>query len=331
MNDQNYQNEEALEQCWEDFKQIGPMIQPSGFIFVTGTRYSFADTYERIQQKARQEMKETGKSLWRFSIRTCWVRICATCGAPDALHDFDKFGSSAPCPNPPHPDASWSDSGEKRVLFPQFTTKDGRTEGHTVEFLESERREKGDEFFACQYENNPIASGTQTFTVELLNKQTLWHRAQLPQAGPTFLVGDLSYVGDDRRDLSVLDVCRLKEGQIFNIDCVAGKFTTEGHTVELFKLVETYRPRIIWLEKFLGWEAYQSFFTSYAVQHKVQHLPIEWFTMSNVQDAKRRRIAGIEAVLRQRRLWLFAGNAALRREIGAVEALSEAREARRLR
>lgn len=317
VNDQNYRNDELLEQCWEDFKQIGPMIQPAGFIFITGTRYSFADTYERMQEKARQEMKETGKSLWKFSIRTCWVRICATCGEPDALHDFDRMGSVPLCPvssaNADSQQASpgvprtWSDSGVKKVLFPQFTTKDGRTEGHTVEFLESEKREKGEEFFACQYENNPIAAGTQTFTVDLLNKQTLWHRSQIPQSGPCFIVGDLSYVGDCKRDQTVLDVCRLYQGQIFQFDCVAGKFTTEGHTVELFKLVEKYRPRVIWLERFLGWEAYQSFFTAYAVQHKYQHLPIDWFPMSNVEDAKLKRIGAVQAVMTQRRLWLFAG------------------------
>jgi hypothetical protein len=307
VNDQNYQHDQLLEQCWEDFKQIGPMIQPAGFIFVTGTRYSFGDTYERIQERARQEMTEIGKTVWKFSIRTCWVRICATCGSPDALHDFDKFGSVPPCPGEGDGHRTWSDSGQKKVLFPRFTTKDGRTEGHTVEFLESERREKGDEFFGAQYENNPIASGTQTFTVDLLNRQTLWHLSQIPQSGSTFIVGDLSYVGDCKRDQTVLDVCRLRDGQIFQFDCVAGKFTTEGHTVELFKLVQKHRPRIIWLEKFLGWEAYQSFFTAYAIQHKVQHLPIEWFPMSNVEDAKLKRIGAVQAVFAQRRLWLFAG------------------------
>ena len=311
VNDQNYQSDELLEKCWEDFKQIGPMIQPAGFLFVTGTRYSFGDSYERVQERARQEMKEVGKSLWKFSIRTCMVRLCATCGASDALHDFDKYGSVPPCPGLGDENAekgrSWSDSGEKKVLFPRFTTKDGRTEGHTVEFLESERREKGDEFYACRYENNPIASGTQTFTPDLLNRQTLWHLSQIPQSGPCFIVGDLSYVGDCKRDQTVLDVCRLRQGQIFQFDCVAGKFSTEAHTVELFKLMYKYRPNIIWLEKFLGWEAYQSFFTAYAVQNKIQHLPIDWFPMSNIEDAKLKRIGAVQAVLAQKRLWLYAG------------------------
>ena len=309
VNDQNYKSAAALDKTIEDYKDIGPVLEPAGFLFVTGTRYSFGDTYEHIQERAKEEMKQTGKTVWRFSIRTCWIKFCATCKHPDTVHNFDKNYKRPPCTEAKCECTCFVDSGEKQVLFPLAKTKDGRQVGHTVEFLESEKIDKGEEFFACQYENNPIAAGTQTFTPELIDAQTLYHLHQLPSAAvaPTFIVGDLSYVGADHRDKSVLYVCRLFQGQIFVIECISGKWDTGELTNQLFMAMWTYRPRIIWLERFLGWEAYNAFFEAFASTKGIQRMPVEWIPMSNALGAKTIRIGTIKAPLEQKRLWLFAG------------------------
>ena len=167
VNETNYRSPKLLQKCIEDYRDICPLLAPDGFMYVTGTRYSFGDLYEEIQTMAKKEMKELGRNQWKFSILPCWVRYCRNCsdGCSRRVldHDFDQNALAEPtcrlCPC-----KGWEDTGIKDVLFPRFRCKDGRTEGHTVEWLESERLRLGAEFFANQYENNPIAAGDQTFT-----------------------------------------------------------------------------------------------------------------------------------------------------------------------
>jgi hypothetical protein len=274
---------------------------------VTGTRYSFGDTYERISESAAAEVRARGASVWHISIRTCWVKWCATCNHADTVHNRDLNYQHPPCTSCGC--QSFVDSGKRDLLFPEAALKNGRTVGHTVAYLESERAEKGDEFFSCQYENNPIASSDQVFSPELLGKQTLYHLNQLPspQIAPCFLVGDLSYAGEDKRDKSVIYVCYLNQGQIFVAHCISGKWNCEEVTLTLFTAVMQFRPRVIYLEQFLGWDAFNTFFNAFAIDKGIARFPVEWVRMSNVADAKRTRIRSIQGPLSKGRLWLFAG------------------------
>jgi hypothetical protein len=310
VNETNYRSPKLLQKCIEDYRDICPLLAPDGFMYVTGTRYSFGDLYEEIQTMAKKEMKELGRNQWKFSILPCWVRYCGNCSdgcsRRDLDHDFDSNALEPTCRLCAC--KGWQDTGIKDVLFPRFRCKDGRTEGHTVEWLESERLRLGAEFFANQYENNPIAAGDQTFTPELLAQQTLFHESQFPTAlqAPTFFVGDLSYIGDDRRDISVIYVCRYWQGQIYVIDCLAGKWDAWALCENLFLGILKHRPVIIWLERFLGWEAYNTVLEAYARQKELQRFPVDWFPLSYTKGAKVLRIGSIKGVLKQRRLWLNA-------------------------
>lgn len=306
VNETNYKSPKSLQKCIDDYKDICPLLAPDGFMYVTGTRYSFGDLYEDIQRLAKEEISALGSSPWKFSILPCWVRYCKTCGCKDINHDFDSNMIEPACTLCAC--KGFIDSGVKDVLFPKFRCKDGRTEGHTVEFLQSERFRLGDEFFANQYENNPIATGTQTFTTDIIHAQTLFHESQWPSIlqAPTFFVGDLSYVGNDKRDQSVVYVCRFFQGQIFVIDCISGKWDSAAVAQNLFDGMLKYRPVMIWLERFLGWEAYNNVFLSFAQNKGVQRFPVDWLLMSNVDGAKKIRIGTIKGVLTERRLWLNA-------------------------
>ena len=306
VNEQNYKSTKALEKCWQEYKDIGPLLEPSGYLICSGTRYSFGDAWERIQEAAAAEVKARGTSVWRISIKTCWIMWC-TCGHADTVHNKDLNYQHPPCTSCDC--KSFVDTGRRDLLFPQVTLPDGRTVGHTVDYLESERTEKGDDFFSCQYCNNPIATSDQVFTPELLGRQTLYHLNQLPnpQTSPCFLVGDLSYAGEDKRDKSVLFVCYLHQGQIFVSHCISGKWNTEEVTTTLFNTIMQFRPRVIYLEAFLGWEILDTFFRAYAMDKGVQRLPVEWIKMSNVADAKKTRIRSIQGPLSKGRLWIYAG------------------------
>src|SRR5262249_10466376 len=140
--------------------------------------------------------------------------------------------------------------GIKELLFPACRTKDGRTIGHTVEFLESERAEKGDEFFVTQYENRLLPSNKiRVFTPELIDQQTLYHGKQLPPVAPTVIMGDLAYFSEiTDRDQTVFLVAKVFNGQLFVVDSVMGKLDAQSTAAELFNLVYKYRPRMIYIE-----------------------------------------------------------------------------------
>src|SRR5665213_1203496 len=221
VNDQNYKSITALDKCFQEYLDICPMLEPTGFIIMTGTRYSFGDTYERIQEKSKLEEKAVGRTVWKFSIRDCWSLGCK-CGHSDVYHNKDINIAEPPCVICDC--KGFQPTGVKGVLFPEARTKDGRAIGHSLEYLEGKRVELGPEFFANQYENSPMASGTQTFTEVLICAQTLHHEVQIPPYNQayTFVVGDLAYVGADGRDYSVLYICRLLQGQIFVFRCEFG-------------------------------------------------------------------------------------------------------------
>ena len=139
VNDQNYRSVKALEKCYQDYLDICPMLEVTGFMVLTGTRYSFGDTYERIQEKAREEERERGRTIWKFSIRDCWSRGCLNCPHTDVFHNYDVNILQPPCSIPECNCKGFQPSGSKGVLFPETRTFDGRSIGHTLEWLEAEK------------------------------------------------------------------------------------------------------------------------------------------------------------------------------------------------
>jgi hypothetical protein len=312
VNEQNYKSRTLLENVWDDYLAVGPLREPAGYQIVTGTRYAFGDLYERIIEEKNEDIKQTGDTVWKISIKSCWIRFCKTCRHPDIRHDSDLSFSSPPC--------RWEDkdtklkceckcfvdSGEKQVLFPLALTRDGRQIGHTVEFLESERRGK-EEYFANQYENQPIAKEQQRYTPELLAKQTFFHLNAIPPEAGTFMVGDLSYIGDEKRDLSVLYLVKVWMGVLWVYECLAGNWDSDQACSAILGAIMQHRPQAVWIERFLGWEAYNNVLMSKAATLGLQQLPVEWRKLDRRPDAKTLRIGTPLAWMINGKLWLFAG------------------------
>lgn len=309
VNETNYRSVIALEKCYQNYIDICPLLEPTGYIVMTGTRYSFGDTYERIQELAKDEERRVGHTIWKFSIRDCWSMGCRNCPHTDVYHDYGVNILQPPCTTPGCPCIGFQPNGAKGVLFPETRTVDGRPIGHTLEFLESKRHEYGDEFFANQYENRPIAAGAQTFTETLIGQQTIHNLSDIPPyaAGSTFVVGDLAYVGQAGRDSSVLYVCRLFQGQIFIFDCLFGNWDSEKVAENTVNALLRHRPDVMYYEKFNGWEAYDKIITTYAAAKGIQKIPIQWEKGSQANNAKLIRIGSVKGVLTSKRLWLYAG------------------------
>ena len=311
VNEQNYKSVKSLEKCYQDYLDICPLLEPTGFIIMTGTRYSYGDTYERIQEKAREEERETGRTIWKFSIRDCWSRGCKHCSHTDVYHNRDVNIVQPPCGIAGCDCIGFADNGAKGVLFPDTRTMDGRSIGHTLQFLEGERIRLGPEFFANQYENCPISADTQTFTETLIGGQTLHDMKQIPAYNTpnsfTFGVGDLAYIGQEDRDYSVIFMCRLFQGRIFVFACEFGNWDSGQVADNTINMLLKYRPETMFYEKFNGWEAYDRIIAAAAQAKGLPKVPIQWEKCSQAAEAKVIRIGSSKGMFTSNRLWLFAG------------------------
>jgi hypothetical protein len=310
VNEQNYRSIPMLEKCYDDYIAICPLLEPSGYIVMTGTRYSFGDTYERIQELAHDEDKREGRSIWRFSIRDCWSHGCQNCVHTSVYHDFEKNIIEPPCIMPGCACPGFKDRGDKGVLFPLTRSVDGRPIGHTVEMLEAKRREYGQEFFANQYENCPIAAGTQTFDENMIGAQTFHNLNQMPSdpSGFTFAVGDLAYVGQPDRDYSVIYICRAIQGRIWVYDCLFGNWDSgQVADVTVDEVLLKFRPNIVYYEKVNGWDGFDKLIAAAAATRGMPKVPLQWEKGSQAKNAKMRRIGDIKGWITSRRLWIYGG------------------------
>lgn len=306
VNDQNYKSAKMLEDAWSDYLAVIPLLEPAGFLYITGTPYAFGDTYERIEEAAKKEEAETGKSVWEFSIKSCWGRVCKTCEHLDLRHNSDLSYTSPPCTMEGCECKCFVDSGQKHVLFPLAITRDGRQVGHTVEMLEAIQREDAN-FFALQYLCQRIAKEQQRYTPELIARQTFYHLNVIPPQAGTFMVGDLSYPGNDKRDLSVLFFFRVWMGVLWLYHSVAGHWDSNQACNEILGGVLWHRPQAVWIEAFLGNEAYNNILMSKAAALGIQQLPVAWKPLDRRKGAKTVRIGTPLSWMTDNKLWIYGG------------------------
>ena len=309
VNEQNYRSVKALEKCYTDYLSTIPLLDPlTGQIVMTGTRYSFGDTYERIKELADEENANHGRSVWLFSIRDCWAYGCDHCPHTNVYHDFTVNVVQGPCTAPGCTCPGYHKSNAtKDVLFPLARTRNGNSIGGDLETLERTKRELGPEFFSCQYENNPLAAESQTFTHELIVAQTLHDERLIPSYidSTTIAVADLAYVGQEGRDYSVIFLCRIYRGQIFVYDCLYGNWNASQVAENMYKVMMCERPSVIYIEKTNSYDAYNTVINAYCNARNMMKVPIQWEKGSQADKAKLTRIGSIRGVLSERRLWFY--------------------------
>lgn len=66
INEHNFTNPQLLRKAEQQFNGCIPLINPGGYFYVTGTRYTFGDMYENII-RANTTTKE-----WVISVKNCW-------------------------------------------------------------------------------------------------------------------------------------------------------------------------------------------------------------------------------------------------------------------
>jgi hypothetical protein len=205
VNETNYRSPKMLDKVFDDYLNICPLLEPSGYMLLTGTRYTFDDAYDRIQENAKTQGDST---VWKFSIRNCWSSNCENCGCPEIYHDRDVNILQSPCAKCGSACVGFQSDRTVGTLFPPATTRAGRAIGHRLEFLNSQKAELGAANFANQYENTPLSSDLQTFTETMIGGQTIFDADKWPNdRSYTFAVGDLADSEGDENDMSVYLRC----------------------------------------------------------------------------------------------------------------------------
>lgn len=300
VNDLNSKKPEQLQASINDYKAVVPVLAPDGYIFVFGTPYSFDDAYGWIEQQIKSE----GLANWAVHKRTCWVTRCKkpTCDHTDVWH----LDGGGPCNVEGCDCDGFESNGVREVLFPQFKTRDGRTEGFTAERLEAIRKEITDAYFACQYECNPLGAGQQKFTRPMIEAHLL-PMARIPQRGPTVMQVDIAESESQTADDMVIYVSRIAGGRHHLIDCVSGHIPVEAQPVHICNLLLRYGPRAIFVEKKTGARYLERLVILEARARKIQHLPIVLVDADNTLGAKNARIGGLLGYYSQDRIKMWNG------------------------
>jgi hypothetical protein len=268
----NYRNPDQMRKVIEDFSHYTPLVNPGGYFYVTGTRYTFGDLYEHIMREEATRRAEGRPMRWQISRRGCWTI------QPD---------------------------GTKKSNFPQRTLSDGRTIGITVEELEAIQAENP-ETFSAQYLNEPIAAGRQEFTEALLlgavrPKET----AGLPVEAPVLFV-DLAEGQRERSDNRVI-ICGRRIGGVPTVcDLRSGQWTTLDIATNILEMCSLHRPVRVLIEGSPG----STFFIDYLKmmgREKGVFPSIDKIKTSNNKGAKDLRISAVSGVIKSGRLKFLAG------------------------
>jgi predicted phage terminase large subunit-like protein len=267
INEQNYKNPELVQKAIDDFNHYVPLIDPGGYRYVTGTRYIFGDLYEWI-------IRHNEKKNWKITIRACW-----------------KVG----------PD------GTKTVLFPQRRLPDGRLIGFTLEMLEQFQRDDPG-MFAAQYLNMPIAEGERLFTEALLLGAVRSPKAEnFPVLGGSILFIDLAASRTNESDHSVI-LCGRQDGlgRMYACDIRGAKFTPLQLAHATIEMALLHRPLKILVEGTASGTYFVEYLKVIALDRGIV-LPVDTIKVSNQKDAKYLRIASVEGVIREGKLFFFPG------------------------
>jgi hypothetical protein len=311
VNDTNWDSETLLEQSYQDYLDICPLLDPlHGAMLVTGTRYAVGDCYDRIQAKAK-EMAAAGQDVvWAFLIRGCWSTDCQNpkCGHPAIFHN--QLGLPAHCTKPECDCSSFVEGGERKCLFPAVQKADGELFGHTIQFLMSAQQEYGKRYFSCQYLNDPkVAVAFKTFTQQLIDDATI-DLARMPDRNISmqYLVGDMAYsLGEDCDDTVIFAFAKPRFGGAHYIwACWYGKFTASNKADLVLNTMKLIRPETMFMQKDLGSENFQLNLTARATapEFGLIKVPITWTELgTHTKDAKLKRIADSELALKGKRLY----------------------------
>lgn len=267
VSERNYRNQELQENLIEDFNHLTPLLDPGGYVTVTGTRYSFGDLYGYIL-KRDVERKE-----WAISVKNCW-----------------KEGDRT-----------------KGVLFPQIVTSDGRTIGFTPELLNSIEKNDPVTFSHQYLNTPIAAGTALFTDEMLMRALRAVSPDQVSALGPPILFMDLASSKGKGADNSVIVCGRQAHGKMHVCDIRSGQWDSTFTIAEnVIDMVLRHRPVRVEIEGTAAGKYFIDYLKLVATGKGI-HVPIEPIKVSNQPDAKDLRIGALEGLLRTGRLLFLLG------------------------
>lgn len=279
VHEKNIGTKEQLNNSIDALNYFAPLVDPGGYTDVIGTRYAEGDAYG-----------------WLLSQRK-WTDL----PTPFGVDLLSKDGTAKATLR-----RAWKSGTDGcTLLFPRSQTKSGKWIGLTVEELKA-KEAANPYIFSCQYLNSPVAGALQTFPEDLILKQTV-PVAHLPKWGPVFITFDLGFSVNKQADFTVAVVGRFdRTGRLYIIDLRVGRFTPHELVQHIFDLTLKHRPVRIGIEDAAGSHLLSPALDALARDLGTQ-LPLDWLKVKNTKHSKNERIAGLESLLRQGKLFFAAG------------------------
>jgi phage terminase large subunit-like protein len=280
-----------LKKIYNNFNVITKLLMPYGYLDIIGTRYHDLDMYGELLNinigdidKKRDEI--AGElPLWEYSINK-------TTG-------FQTLIGRAIVPKPGvYKDIKDLLEEECVLLFPEYLTFSKLR----YEWLKSEKASEG------QYNQNPRPKSTTTFTLPLLQRQTVDH-TKIPYSGPITIVWDFAFSQKKGRDYQTGCAVRWDDkGRMFVIDLVRGRYIHTDLAKAVVKMVEDWRPITLGIEDAAGSSFLEPAILSEAKKTGKPDVieicgRIDWIPVDRQEDAKRVRMGSLHPWLVDDRLF----------------------------
>ena len=193
--------------------------------------------------------------------------------------------------------------GTKDILFPELFCDDTTVSADKQNLSAIQRNNPY--IFNCQYLNNPINTDTQHFTPDLMQRHII-PLQQVPAGLRYFMTWDLGFTAKSTSDYSVGAIGGFDtQGRLFITDIIRGRFSA-SQIVDM--MIHGYKK---WPVKRVGIEeAGGSGLLAPAIEAKTRmlrmYMPVDWLKVKRNKDAKVTRVEGLEALLKENKLYFSA-------------------------
>jgi phage terminase large subunit-like protein len=169
------------------------------------------------------------------------------------------------------------------------------------------KQQKKDPYiFNCQYMNDPSPTEDKQFTEALLKAHTIPLVHCVNNLGRTFITWDLGISQKSQADFTVGAVGRFDGmGRLFIVDLVMGRFSPFEIVQEFFKLLLKWKPVRVGIEEAAGSPLLLPALHNFARDNRI-YLPLDWIPTRNTKGHKVEKVMGLEALLRQDKLYFSA-------------------------
>lgn len=285
VNDQNYLSPQLMEKVAKQYRLMRPLIEPGGYHYVTGTRYTFGDLYEQL-------IKKNVNDAWKISIKNCYT----------------DDGQGIRFPQRQLPDGRVIGFTKELLLEIQ------RDDPHMFACQYMNRPVHGStQLFHEALVNSclmSIKNPAKLGFAKALGKTENDKIAQeeiLDLLGPAVLFIDLAASKKSRRDHTTI-LCGRPDGfgRVYVVDAIGNKWDPDELAMHVIAMAMKHNPVKIMIEGTASGTYAKPYITQLGLMRGVR-LPIELIPVNNKADAKNFRIGAIAGVMRRGQLVFFNG------------------------